>query len=79
MQHVHAVVTTPTHAPAQVMQQLKTWASRALDARRSEGLHQQSRRRWWTRGGSMRLVRAEADLDAVVRYVRECQDSSRFV
>jgi REP element-mobilizing transposase RayT len=77
-QHVHAVVTAPNLAPAQVMQQLKAWASRALDARQSEGGERSRQPRRWTRGGSMRLIRAEADLDAAVRYVRECQDSSRF-
>ena len=78
MQHVHVVVTVPNLAPAQVMQQLKAWASRALDARQAEDSERSRQRRRWTRGGSMRLIRAETDLDAVVKYVRECQDSSRF-
>ena len=77
-QHVHAVVTVPNLAPAQVMQQLKAWASRALDAPQAEDRERPRQQRRWTRGGSMRLIRAETDLDAVVKYVRECQDSSRF-
>jgi REP element-mobilizing transposase RayT len=78
MQHVHAVVTAPNRAPAQVMQQLKAWASRALDAHQTEDGRRPRHGRQWTRGGSMRLVRGEADLDAVVEYVREFQDSTRF-
>ncbi|MBU6223107.1 MAG: transposase [Planctomycetes bacterium] len=78
LQHVHAVVTAPHHAPPQVMQQLKGWASRSLDSQRISMHHPPSRRRWWTRGGSTRLVREGADLDTVIRYVRECQDSGRY-
>jgi REP element-mobilizing transposase RayT len=77
-QHVHVVVTVGNLAPAQVMQQLKAWASRALDAPQAEDRERPRQQRRWTRGGSMRLIRAETDLDAVVKYVRECQDSSRF-
>jgi REP element-mobilizing transposase RayT len=77
-QHVHAVVTAPGRAPAAVIVELKVWATRALHAAGDE--HSMIKRgRWWTRGGSTRMVFDEAALESVVTYVMECQDRGRGV
>ena len=77
-QHVHVVITASGRTPEAVMQQLKMWASRALEAAEEESRGSRpSNLRWWTRGGSLRRVFGERDLDAVVTYVKECQDKGR--
>ncbi len=70
-QHVHVVVSAPTHQPATVSRQLKTWAARALAADSTPA------RRIWTRGCSRRRIYDERALQAVVQYVTECQDGPR--
>ena len=72
LQHVHVVVTAVDRSPTDVMTQLKSWCTRALneiaDSRRAA-----PRTRWWTEGGSKRHIFHEADLASVVAYVKECQ------
>ncbi|MFM8735324.1 MAG: transposase [Pirellulales bacterium] len=78
LQHVHVVITASGRMPEAVMQQLKMWASRGLEAVVDESRgSRRSQHRWWTRGGSLRRVFGERDLEAVVTYVRECQDKGR--
>ena len=69
-EHVHVVVSAPEWSPDDVMQQLKSWCTRALNA---AGRGVPFRKRWWTEGGSRRHVLDERDLEATVTYVKACQ------
>jgi len=65
--HVHVVISAAGKPPGRVTQALKANASRALRALSP------SRRRWWTKGGSMRYLNNDASLAAAIAYV-ERQD-----
>ena len=69
--HVHVVVSTGERITHRVMGRFKAWCSRRL----SEGFH--SKRKWWTKGGSMRRLYDHRAIEAVVEYVVECQDRPR--
>ena len=63
--HVHLVVTARDAAPGKVMGVLKSQATRTMnnfpdDERRS---------RWWTEGGSKRILNSQESLEAAIRYV----------
>ena len=75
--HVHVVVTATGVSPETIMAQFKAWSTRALNAMRDVQSVSHGER-VWTRGGSMRRIDEEEGLDAVVRYVVECQDGGRY-
>ena len=73
--HCHVVVTAQDYSPDVVLDQLKSWCKRKLtDQQRSLAISP-IRDRWWTRGGSRRLVFDEETLAEVVAYVRDAQDA----
>ena len=76
-QHVHVVVTAVGVSPEDILSQFKTWASRRLKAASAGDQSRSSRKRWWTEGGSKKWIYDGAGLEAVVTYVKECQDKSR--
>jgi len=63
--HVHAVVTAPHHRPEIVMQQLKSWSTRAL---RAQALLPPSQP-VWTKMGSTRWLNHERALAGAIHYV----------
>lgn len=68
--HVHVVVQAPEYTPERVMQQLKSWSTRALRGVGRLAAEQSA----WTRHGSTKYL---WDVDSVARtveYVREFQD-----
>jgi hypothetical protein len=69
--HVHAAVTARDSSPDAVLASLKAWCSRELSRQAGR------RSRWWTRGGSARLLFDTPAVANVVTYVRECQDRPR--
>jgi REP element-mobilizing transposase RayT len=69
--HVHVVVQAPNHSPQIVRDQLKANATRVL-REPPEAIIQQ---KLWTRGGDCELIRTETDLEQIVAYVIEGQDS----
>jgi REP element-mobilizing transposase RayT len=64
MNHVHAVVEAPTR-PEHIMADFKEYASRALNR---SGLDR-TRRKRWTRHGSMKRLFDRAARDGAIRYV----------
>lgn len=71
--HVHVVAACPRYAPERVMQQLKSWSTRAL----SDAGHIKAEQQPWTRHGSTRYL---WDADAVAlafQYVLEFQEGPR--
>ena len=70
--HVHIVVTAPHTTPGDVMGDLKSYASRALNR-----IHR--RKHWWTEDGSKRYLNDERSLDAATRYVREQHEPRQSV
>ena len=68
--HVHVVISTNNRRPGEVMGILKSYATRALRRARP-----QRKGRWWTRGGSKRLLFDQAAVSRAVVYVRD-QDES---
>ena len=64
--HIHVVVKCGDIRPEAVMNQFKSYATRAL---RQRGDFQN--RRVWTRGGSTRYINTEDSLPAAIRYVME--------
>ena len=75
-EHVHVVVTAGGRPPHVVLGELKAWCSRALATAAAE-VGAAPRDQTWTRGGSCRRLYDETAVDAVVTYVRECQDKPR--
>jgi REP element-mobilizing transposase RayT len=69
--HVHVVVTADAD-PKSVREQLKAWCARKLKEE-CRSYNQISRENWWTEGGSQRFLGDDESLEAVVRYVRDCQ------
>jgi REP element-mobilizing transposase RayT len=69
-QHVHVVVATPGCSPTVVSQQLKARSTRAL-----AGVTRPDKT-IWTRNCSRRRIYCEADRDALIMYVAECQERS---
>lgn len=66
--HVHVVVGVPGDPdPSALLRELKGYGSRPLN----QGWGGGTRRRWWTRSGSCRLLRGEPHVMAAVRYVRD--------
>jgi REP element-mobilizing transposase RayT len=66
--HVHVVVGVPGDPePARILHGFKAYASRALNQR----FRQQTVGTWWTQSGSTRLLRAEPNVIAALRYVRD--------
>jgi REP element-mobilizing transposase RayT len=63
--HVHIVVTAPDATPGKVMGVLKVGGTRALNALAGG----RTRRRWWTKDGSKRILDSEESLRSAVRYV----------
>jgi hypothetical protein len=72
--HVHVVVTGGT-TPEKVMNDLKAYASRALN----ETEPGKAGRKRWTRHGSTRYVNEAGHLERVIRYVLEGQGSPQAV
>jgi REP element-mobilizing transposase RayT len=75
-EHVHVVVTTSGQSHRTALKLYKMWCSRMLGSQQGLGAAR-PRVRWWTRGGSTRLVYDERGLENVVVYVRECQGLPR--
>ena len=85
--HVHAVVAA-NEAPKIVRNQLKAWCTRNLKENvrnrsrvracgpRSNG-NAPIRKKWWTEGGSIRLLDDEVSLESAILYVLEGQDGKR--
>jgi REP element-mobilizing transposase RayT len=67
--HVHVVVTAPTHSPEQAMAQFKSWGTRRL---MSAGLLARGRKVWSDHGSTLWINDRES-LDRVIVYVREMQ------
>jgi len=69
--HVHVVVSAPI-SPDVVMDQLKAWCTRRL---KEFNQHDASntRKHWWTEGGSKRYINGGEALEAAIIYVLECQ------
>jgi len=69
--HVHVVVSADRE-PEDVRDQFKAWCTRKLKeldrSRRHSG-----RKKWWAERGSQRYIGDEESLEAVIRYVLECQ------
>lgn len=63
--HVHIVVTANDANPGKVLGVLKVAGTRALNEW-GKGV---TRRRWWTKMGSKRVLNAVQAVDAAVRYV----------
>ena len=71
--HVHVVMLAPTHTPAIVASQCKSWATRALkDAGQLNG-----RTRVWTKMASTRYLNADESKSAAIDYVRRFQHGER--
>ncbi len=73
--HVHVVVTA-NREPKEVMDQFKAWYSRKLSDH--AGLKEPvartaGRRRWWTEGGSKKVIATEEYLREAIEYVLERQ------
>jgi REP element-mobilizing transposase RayT len=69
--HVHVVVRCNRH-PDIALGQFKSWSTRRLKEIDSADVRR--RKRWWSEGGSCRIVNDEAGLDAAIAYVRDAQD-----
>ena len=69
--HVHAVVSAADRSPDAVLRCIKAWCSRQLSGGAC------GKRRWWTKGGSMRRLYDTRAIEDVVAYVVECQDRPR--
>ena len=70
-QHVHVIVTAADCSPTVVSQQLKAWTTRAIaGTTRPAG-------KIWTRNCSRRRIYSETDRNALITYVKECQDITR--
>lgn len=67
--HVHVVIAAPSHEPAIVVAQLKSWSTRRLRESGAIG----TRKRVWTRMASTRYINTEASRLAAVDYVRNHQ------
>jgi REP element-mobilizing transposase RayT len=67
--HVHVVVSSPSHTPGEVMATLKAWCTRRL----REAGRAASDARVWARHGSTRFLWTEADVEGAVRYVVQDQ------
>jgi hypothetical protein len=65
--HVHAVVTAAV-PPERVLEQLKAWCSRRLNAATAD-----PPAKWWTYHGSTKYVWDDKYLDEVIDYVLERQ------
>jgi len=63
--HVHLVVSGEGCNPEKILQDVKAYGSRALNA----GHPSSSRKHWWTRGGSTRYLNDTKSQDAAVEYV----------
>lgn len=73
--HVHVVVSANRDAD-EVMNQFKAWCSRKLSdqAGLTERVARKAgRRRWWTEGGSKKLIDSEEYLRNAIEYVLEKQ------
>jgi len=70
-QHVHVVVEASGCSATSVAQQLKAWTTRVLAGVTRPDLQ------IWTRSCSRRRIYCEADRDALVMYVAECQERTR--
>lgn len=67
---VHLVVAVAGDPPASsLLRDFKAYASRALNSDRG------FRRRWWTRSGSTRPLRAEGPSLAAIEWVQKCPDA----
>ena len=73
--HVHVVVTSTDTNPKAMAREFKAWCSRGLN--RTVQHSEERRSRWWSQGGSARFVFGERSLEAVITYVRDCQDKPR--
>ncbi len=67
--HVHVVVTAPNIDGEVVRDQFKAWCTRKLKER-NRALGHPVRKKWWTKGGSVRYIGDEESLEAVINYVR---------
>ena len=68
--HVHVVVSAPSVAGEVVRDQLKAWCTRRLN----EHVGSSGQRRWWARGGSIRVLFDEDALAAASEYASEAQE-----
>ena len=72
--HVHVVVSS-TQPPVIVRDQLKAWCTRMLkEHQKTNNPQQLMRQKWWTEGGSQRIIDDEDSLERAIYYVREAQD-----
>jgi REP element-mobilizing transposase RayT len=71
--HLHCVVSAPSRKPERVVQQLKSWSSRALRAHNPERFAG----RIWTRHASTRYLWRRNEVERAMRYVLEAQDDPR--
>lgn len=67
--HVHVVVQASEVPPEKVMNDFKSYSSRALN---DAGLDEEGRKRW-ARHGSTQYINSQADLVDAMRYVSEGQ------
>jgi len=63
--HVHVIVEAPSVTGKYARKFLKAWATRRL------GAESGGRRRWWTKGGKVEVIRDAIRLQQAVVYVRE--------
>ncbi len=73
--HVHVVVTGDVADPDKIRIDLKAWATRSL---KKVASRDGERSNWWAERGSIRYINREDDLDAVILYVRDGQESNRY-
>lgn len=72
--HVHAVVSS-TQPPEIMRNQFKAWCTRILKEQQQANNPQQPvRQKWWTEGGSQRIIDDEEGLLRAIEYVRNAQD-----
>jgi REP element-mobilizing transposase RayT len=63
--HVHVIVEAPSVTGKYARKFLKAWATRRL------GAESGGRRRWWTKGGKVEVIRDTIRLQQAAAYVRE--------
>jgi REP element-mobilizing transposase RayT len=62
--HVHVVLSARDADPGKTTGILKASATKSLNR-----LGRSDRKRWWTRGGSKRILNSQVALEAAIRYV----------
>jgi len=68
--HVHSVITAIDASGQTVRDQLKAWCSRRLNELSHNGVHP----KWWSQGGSIRVLFNDEALAVAVQYATDAQE-----